>query len=111
VLSLPWNKTTHVVVIHTTTHTSTTLPTVLYVVGLLLQLAGGALIVRDIIDDTREAQRLRNESLPLRFDNIDETIEAIIGYLAGRKGRRWLGVALFVIGALVAFAANLIALS
>jgi hypothetical protein len=39
-----------------------------------------------------------------------ETIEAIVRYLAGRKDRRVLGVALIFVGALVAFAANIAAL-
>jgi hypothetical protein len=83
---------------------------VLYTVALLMQLGGVALIVWEIRDDRREARRIAQSALPVRFSTVDAVGEAFVAYLSGRRLRRIAGVVLIVLGAFVAFAANITAM-
>jgi hypothetical protein len=105
------SKVSHnIVVIQSANHQSATLPIVLYTIALVMQMGGVVLIVWEIIDDRREARRIAQSALPVRWSTVDAVGQAFVDYLSGRRWRRITGVVLIVIGAFVAFAANITAL-
>jgi hypothetical protein len=107
----------------------------LFIVGFLLQLAGIVLVVLDIRDDLRAAQEIQERppdaprevimSTPQVEHRIGGALGGLLGAqeqaidtfriftaerLAGDLGRRILGVVLFVLGAVMSLAANIVAL-
>jgi hypothetical protein len=92
-----------------TAHTNgRTLPTILYSVGFVLQVAGAILVVLEIRNDVRTARQV---SSTVTWDNIDSFPRFVRERLSGHLGLRILGVVLIFVGATVEFAANLTAVA
>ena len=89
---------------------SHTLQIVLFALGFALQVAGAGLVVLEMSNDKRTAQRLARESLPVTWANIEGVGTSMVEYFAGRRWQRWLGVVLILLGAAVSLAANITAL-
>jgi hypothetical protein len=98
---------TRTIVIHEVLHQSTTLLTVLYVVGFGLQIVGGVLIVLEVRDDLRVARRIPD---PATYASLEALPDSLRERLSRNLWRRWLGVVLIFIGAGVGLTANLLAL-
>lgn len=92
--------------IHEAIQRSTTLPLALYVVGFAMQILGGVIVLLEIRDDRRAAERIPQ---PITYETIEVAPEVVKSRL-GAKGWRIVGVALIFLGAGVGLAANLLAL-
>jgi uncharacterized membrane protein YGL010W len=98
---------TRTVIVHEVLHRSTTLPLALYIVGFALQIVGGVLVVLEVRDDVRTANKL---AAPVTYGTIELFPRFVRERLSSHMGRRVIGVVLIFVGAGVGLAANLLAL-